>query len=114
MDLGGKKVQVYVHGSMNKDSHVMLTFKEGLPQGDYVLMYKAGFSKEHPERKLSVSLYADKEVQLTPLDDQAYNKQRWLRMECGLFEQMHKRGRHSTPPTFEQIRTCFKGKQTQK
>ena len=57
---------------MNKDSHVMLTFKEGLPQGEYLLMYKAGFSKEHPERKLTVSLYSNEDVQMTLLDDQAY------------------------------------------
>ena len=50
----------------------MLTFKEGLPQGEYLLMYKAGFSKEHPERKLTVSLYSNEDVQMTLLDDQAY------------------------------------------
>ena len=70
----GKKIQVYVHGSMHKDSHVMLTFKRGLPKGEYILSYKAGFTKDHPERKLIVSLYADKEIELTKLDEQTYNK----------------------------------------
>ena len=47
---------------MHKDSHVMLQFKDGLPKGEYVLMYRAAFTKDHPERKLVVSLYSDKET----------------------------------------------------
>lgn len=70
----GKKIQVYVHGTMHKDSHVMLTFKKGLPKGEYILCYKAGFTKDHPERKLIVSLYADKEIELTKLDEKTYNR----------------------------------------
>ena len=31
---------------MHKDSHVMLQFKDGLPKGEYVLMYRAAFTKE--------------------------------------------------------------------
>ena len=64
VDKDGNNIQVYVHGNMNKDSHLMIEFREGLPSGKYVIMYKGTFTKDNPEKKLVVSLYANKEQEL--------------------------------------------------
>ena len=52
------KEQAYVHGEREANTTCMSPFEEGLPAGQYIVMYQGEFHEEHPERKLVASIYA--------------------------------------------------------
>ena len=63
-EVGGEvyKSQAFIHGEREADTHCMSPFDEGLPAGDYIIMYQGEFTEEHAERKLVISVYCEKDV----------------------------------------------------
>ena len=56
--------QVFLAGNREADSHVALPITKGLKKGDYLLVYSGEFSELNPERKLVISVYVGRQLQM--------------------------------------------------
>lgn len=55
-------VQLFIDGDYEANASTSKPFYQGLRKGEYLLIYKAEFTEEHPMRKLTISIYADDPV----------------------------------------------------
>ena len=80
------KSQAFIHGEREADTHCMSPFQEGLPKGEYIIMYQGEFTEEHPERKMVISIYAENEITLTTLNDETYTRDKWENLDYALYD----------------------------
>jgi len=64
--------QAFVHGNCDSDTHVSLPIQKGLKSGTYLILYQADFTEEHTERKLVISVYAGREIELKRVSVEDY------------------------------------------
>ena len=64
--------QVYLTGSRESDTHISLPIAKGLKAGEYVLVYQAEFTELNPERKLVISVYCGKKLNLERVSNEGY------------------------------------------
>ena len=69
---GDGKVQLFLDGDYEQAATVSKPYINGLPKGDYLLVYQAEFTEENPMRKLIISMYADDPIALTRVCCQNY------------------------------------------
>ena len=72
-------------------------------------MYQGEFTNEHPEHKLVLSIYAEKEVQikLQLIDEQTYPREYWEELDWAHYAQYEKFGSEADPPSFDSIKSVF-------
>lgn len=68
----GKIVQRFIDGDYEANASTSKPLYQGLPKGEYLLIYKAEFTEEHPMRKLTISIYADDPVELQRVSRKDY------------------------------------------
>mmetsp|Transcript_40684 Transcript_40684/g.53368 ORF Transcript_40684/g.53368 Transcript_40684/m.53368 type:complete len:345 (-) Transcript_40684:115-1149(-) len=78
--------QRYIHGCRDADTHVSLPLEKGLKRGTYILMYQAEFTEEYLERKLVVSVYCNKKVQLERVAVDEYDQDNYNQLDWALYE----------------------------
>ena len=64
----------------------MSPFEEGLPAGEYIIMYQAEFTEDHPERKLVISVYGDSPIKLETIDADSYTQDKWENIDYALYD----------------------------
>ena len=103
--------QAFIHGEREADTHCMSPFEEGLPKGEYIIMYQGEFTEEHPERKLVVSIYTEKtmdnQIPITLIDERSYSLDKWENLDYALFDLFQTYGSEADPPPFDQIQAVF-------
>lgn len=74
------KQQIYLNGNWERDTNVSLPLKKGLKKGEYLLMYCGEFTEEHAERKLVVSVYCGKKIELEKVSTENYPMKNFTKM----------------------------------
>ena len=85
----------------------MSPFEEGLPAGEYIIMYQGEFTNEHPERKLIASIYADHPIELQMIDEKSYSQDKWENIDYAMYDMMQTYGTEADPPAFDSIKEVF-------
>ena len=72
-------------------------------------MYQGEFQPEHPEHKIVLSIYAEKDVKidLQPICEQTYPREYWEEMDYAHYNQFEKYGSEADPPSFDSIKSVF-------
>ena len=101
--------QAFTFGEREADCHCSSPFPEGLPAGEYILMYQGEFSPEHPEHKIVLSIYAEKNVKidLKPIDERTYPHEYFTELDYAHYEQFQQYGSEADPPSFDSIAAVF-------
>ena len=66
------KRQLYMTGTRDAETHVILPVLGGLKRGEYFLVYQAEFTEENPERKIVVSVYGDRPIEIKRVSTKNY------------------------------------------
>lgn len=69
---GESQVQYFINGDYEQAASVSKPYIDGLPKGEYLVMYQAEFTEENPMRKLVISLYADDPISLQRVCSKSY------------------------------------------
>ena len=72
-------------------------------------MYQGEFSPEHPEHKIVLSIYAEKNVKidLKPIDERTYPPDYFTELDYAHYEQFERYGSEADPPSFNSIAAVF-------
>ena len=72
-------------------------------------MYQGEFNQEHPEHKIVLSIYAEKNVKidLQPICEKNYPFEYFTELDYAHYEQFEKYGSEADPPSFESIKSVF-------
>jgi DNA-dependent RNA polymerase auxiliary subunit epsilon len=70
--VSGKLLQRFIDGEVDETASSTKPFPRGLPEGDYIIVYKAEFTEEHPMRKLSICICAEQEVHMERIRSNNY------------------------------------------
>ena len=108
-EVGGEvyKSQAFIHGEREADTHCMSPFDEGLPAGQYIMMYQGEFMEEHRERKLVASIYSEKDIPIELIDERSYTQDKWESLDYALYELFQDYGSEADPPSFDAIKNVF-------
>ena len=87
----------------------MSPFDEGLPKGEYIMLYQGEFEEEHSERKMVISIYTESgnKIPITLIDERSYSLDKWENLDYALFDLFQTYGSEADPPSFDQIQAVF-------
>jgi len=82
------KWQAFVDGDYIATNSTMVSFKNGLPKGEYIILYSAEFTNMHPYHKMVISFYADDKTPLKRVNLSEYKKEFYEMMELDLYDRL--------------------------
>ena len=84
----GGKQQVFLDGAYEASASISRPFRNGLPKGDYLVVYRAEFTEEHPMHKVVLSVYADDPLEMKRISNESYTEDMLEALDYALYDRM--------------------------